>query len=363
MAKVLVVDDEKLIRDYIVESLQIAGFETISAINGEEGLKAAVEHIPDAIVSDLMMPKMDGFGLLDALRANTKTNTIPVIMMTAISDSQHIRQGMTGGAADYLSKTVSPLDLISAVNTQLEKQAAIQAKHDTNLRLLRKNIIYSLPHEFRTPLGLIMGYGNLLLSDYENAKPSDVLLASESIVRASQRLEHLIENYLVYAQLELIAQDEKEMQALRNHLTDDVHAIIANTAHDKANNSGRLADLKLDLNVRALQIAGHDLKKIIDELVDNAFKFSEAGTPVCLKSQITDSDYIITISDQGVGIAPEQVKQMGAFMQFERTLLEQQGVGLGFAIALRLTELYHGRITINSELKRGTTVTIAFPSG
>jgi two-component system, sensor histidine kinase and response regulator len=360
MVKVLVVDDEKLIRDYIVESLQFAGFETISACNGEEGLKVALEQIPDAIVSDLMMPKLDGFGLLDALRSDTKTNTIPVIMMTAVSDPQHVREGMTGGAADYLSKTSSPVDLISAVKTQLAKQAVIQAKMDTNLRLLRKNIIYALPHEFRTPLSLIMGYSNLLLSDYENAKADDILVASESIVKASQRLERLIENYLVYAQVELIAHDADEIKALRNHITKDVSTVIASAAREKSEGYGRSPDLKLELQTRALQIADRDLQKIIQEVVDNAFKFSEAGTPVKVRSYVSESGYEIVISDQGSGMTQEQIEQMGAFMQFERTLQEQQGVGLGFSIARRLSELYNGQIQLDSRPGRGTTVTITF---
>ncbi|MEZ4671047.1 MAG: response regulator [Anaerolineae bacterium] len=363
MAKILVVDDERLIRDYIVELLQFAGFETLSAKNGEEGLKTAIEQVPDAIVSDVTMPGLDGFGFLDALRANRTTNTIPVIMLTAISDFDHVRQGMTGGAADYLSKTVSPNDLIAAVNTQLEKQKIIRQKHDTDLRILRKNIVYALPHEFRTPLSIIMGYGVMLESNYEDTKPSELLQASAAITKASQRLEKLIENYLVYAQVELIADDPEQVVALRNHITRDVSVVIASSAQEIAGIHNRSSDLKLELVSGGLRISEHDLKKIVEEIVDNAFKFSNATTSVCIKSQLEKNEYVITVTDEGIGVKEEQIKMMGAFMQFERTLHEQQGVGLGFSIARRLSQLYNGNIELCSQFNQGTTVTIMLPIG
>jgi signal transduction histidine kinase len=359
---ILVVDDEKATRDFLVDTLKLGGFETLTAADGEAGLRAIHQQMPDLIIADVRMPNLNGFEFLEALRANPKTNTIPVIMLTAVKATENMRTSMLAGAADYLVKPVSPGDLLAAINTQLDKQAAIAEKHDTTLKLLRKNIIYALPHELRTPLHLISGYASLLAADYQTVKPEAVLDAAQAILGASDRLQRLIENYLVYAQLELIADDPEQVRALRNQFTRDVSAIMAVEAARKAKQVGRSADLHLELTPQAMRITEQNLKKLIVELVDNAFKFSKPGQAVKIHAVREGNIYRITITDEGVGMTPEQVRGLGGgFTQFERALREQQGVGLGFSVARRLIELHEGSIQIESAPQHGTSLTICLP--
>ncbi len=103
-----------------------------------------------------------------------------------------------------------------------------------------------------------------------------------------------------------------------------------------------------------------DLEKVVNELVDNAFKFSADNTPVAMTGQITDDlkTYELTISDRGRGMTPGQIAQIGAMRQFEREHYEQQGAGLGLAIARRLVALYGGQLTIDSAAGQGCTVKV-----
>lgn len=119
----------------------------------------------------------------------------------------------------------------------------------------------------------------------------------------------------------------------------------------------------MELAEKPVAISEEYLTKIVDELVHNAFKFSKAGKPVKILLSATDVDnaLMMTISDQGRGLEADHIRKVGAYMQFERKLQEQQGLGLGLIIAKRLTELHGGSLVIQSELGKGTTVVVRLP--
>jgi two-component system, sensor histidine kinase and response regulator len=362
MHRILIVDDEESVRKFLIDTLRFAGYDTISAADGAIGLKMAEQTLPDLIISDINMPHMDGYAMMEELRNFPQTSIIPIILLTIEDGYQSIRRGMVRGADDYLPKPVSPGDVLAAVQTQLQKRAMIADKHDTNLHVLRRNIVYALPHELRTPLSIIMGYAELLQMGYKTTSADDVLELSQSILSAGQRLQRLVENYLVYAQLEVIFSDPDERQAARNHLVKDASAIIAAAARGKAESHSRLNDLKLDVSGKSLQISQDNLNKIVSEVADNAFKFSRPDTPVEIQTVEKDKTFMISIHDYGRGMNAEQVKLVGAYMQFGRALFEQQGIGLGLVIAQRLAHLHDGVFTIDSQPNDGTLVTIRFPT-
>lgn len=359
MAKILVIDDENTLRHTISTILRFAGYEVMDAPDGNAGVELAQAYMPDLIVSDIVMPGLDGYGLLATLRENAETAAIPVIFVTALAERQAMRQGMELGADDYLVKPFAPVDLLNTVKTRLERQAVLAAKHDSTLRILRKNIIYALPHELRTPLHLILGFAQILEMHHHKATSEDILQATGAIIKAGHRLEHLIENYLAYAQMELIATDAEEIQALRNHVTDDPVHVISTTATACADGYNRVCDLKLELQGTPLRIAQESLAKIVSEVVDNALKFSKADSPVYISSRCESQDYILEVRDKGRGMSAEQIKSVGAYMQFERAFFEQQGLGL--AIVRRLVELHGGQLEIESTLDVGTSVHIRLP--
>ncbi len=361
MTTILVVDDEKQVRDLVSEVLHTAGYNTIPAADGLAGIRMATEHRPDLIVLDVNMPRLNGFQMLEKIRSAAPTSTIPVIFLSAESGQPAMRKGMVGGADDFLIKPISPYELLTAVEAQLRKRARLEEQHCSTLRLLRKNIIYALPHELRTPLGIISGYARLLEMDQGQTKPDDVLQFAQAIGAASARLERLIENYLIYAQLELIHADSEELEAANNHLIRDCAPIISDAATERAWALQRAGDLRLELCHLAMRISEKNLAKIIFELVDNAFKFSEPGSPVEVRA-IRDEDLLyVIIRDAGRGMTGEQIKLLGAYMQFGRELYEQQGLGLGFTVAKRLVELHRGAVRVDSRPGTGTRVTLRFP--
>ena len=126
MTKVLVIENEAENRNIFLECLEAEGFDVISAENGLVGVEKAQEHAPDLILCDIVMPELDGYGVLSSLRQNRATAMIPFIFLTAKSTTAEVRTGMKLGADDYLTKPTTAEELLGAIATRLEKQAAIR---------------------------------------------------------------------------------------------------------------------------------------------------------------------------------------------------------------------------------------------
>ncbi len=120
--KVLIIEDNDDIREGISEVLNLAGYETFLAINGKIGVDLATKNLPDLILCDIMMPELDGYGVLYLLQKNTKTATIPFIFMTAKVERADMRKGMEMGADDYLTKPFDDVELFNAIESRLKKK-------------------------------------------------------------------------------------------------------------------------------------------------------------------------------------------------------------------------------------------------
>src|SRR5436190_6217422 len=181
MRKVLVIDDTEDIRYIISETLNLFGFTVLTAEDGVSGVKMAQEQLPDLVICDINMPNLDGYGTLTAMREHEATASMPFIFLTGATEKSDMRRGMELGADDYLTKPFTHKELMAAVNARLEKQAEMQRQSDKKLNELRGNITLALPHELRTPLNGIMGLAHLLIDDYANMPPEEVLESARFI--------------------------------------------------------------------------------------------------------------------------------------------------------------------------------------
>jgi len=119
--RVLVVDDDPVILELLRLSFEIEGFEVISACDGEEGWERAAADDPDVVLSDIMMPRLDGLQLLTRLRSDPATAHLPVVLLSAKAQTKEVEKGMALGADDYVTKPFDPLELLDRVNAALEK--------------------------------------------------------------------------------------------------------------------------------------------------------------------------------------------------------------------------------------------------
>jgi two-component system, sensor histidine kinase and response regulator len=361
MTTILVIDDQEMLREELLQILRLERFQVLAAENGQEGLELARVHQPDLILCDVVMPVMDGHGVLQALRDDPTTARIPFIFLTGKTDKFELRKGMKLGADDYLTKPFSRTELLEAIAAQFRKQEAIEQSLQHKLDSLRSSITLSLPHELHTPLTAIIGMADLLMDDDNTFTKLEVQEMLYAIHESAERLYKLTQNFLLYAELELMLADAQRVAGLRQEaICAQAATAIATIATKQAKQCNRQADLQLTLQDGVVPVPEHRLQKIATEIIDNAFKFSEAGTPVTIAIYVENNHFVLSVSDRGRGMTTQQIDSVGAYMQFERRLYEQQGSGLGLIIAKRLTELYGGQLSIESAPNQ-TTVKVMLP--
>jgi signal transduction histidine kinase len=293
---------------------------------------------------------------------DSATSTIPFIFMTGLTDKESMRKGMTLGADDFLVKPFTGSDLRSAVEARLEKHREMTHEAERKLEHLRTSISLALPHELRTPLTAILGYSEVLAADRSTLNQAEIAYAGRAILRAGLGLRRVIENFLIYAQIELIASDARKVESLRKSQLLHSSKLIEPLSRAKAESYKRLADLKLELSDSPVAISTEYLTKILEELLDNAFKFSVAGAAVRLITSTKNGDFVVSIEDQGRGMSAQQLADLGAYVQFERRFYEQKGTGLGLTIAKRLTELHGGKMEFELNESGGTHVLVYLPT-
>ena len=358
MSKILVIDDEELFRQSAAFALQRKGYATLEAADGVAGLDMARRQLPDLIVCDINMDRMDGYAVLEALRQEPDTIGIPFIFMTGMGDPETMRRGMNLGADDYLAKPFTSNQLYSAVDARLKKHRLIRESAERKLADLRANLSLAMPHEMITPLNGIFGLAQILSSDAETLTKTEVAEYGSAILQSAERLHHTVQNFLLYGQLEMQASDPAAVANLQRQQTPQIRLLIEARARHIAARATREADLHLAVADAAVTFSQDLLIKLTDEILDNAFKFSDRNSPVRVSGAPSSDSYVLAISDKGFGMETAQIAQIGAYAQFERRQMEQQGSGLGLAIARRICELHGATLQLRSEKKKGTTVTV-----
>lgn len=361
---ILVIEDDPFIRESIQDVLSLEGYQTQTAANGALGVQRALELLPDLILCDVAMPEMDGYAVLSALQQHSATATTPFIFLTARTTRADLRYGMNLGADDYLSKPCTAAELLHAITSRFERQGVIQSRSQQQMQSLRENIAQSLPHELYTPLNGILGFSEVLCQEAETIERAELKEFAESIHTSALRLHRLMQNFLLYTRLELLTHSPEQQQQFREQRTQSPNAIWQERAEQMAAALNRAEDLQvqpsepLDL---VLGMSESHFYKLVEELLSNAFKFSEPGQLVELSSGLTGAALWLTVRNQGRGMVPEQIASLGAYMQFERKSYEQQGAGLGLVIVQQIVDLYGGKLQISSQANIATCVRVLLP--
>jgi signal transduction histidine kinase len=214
----------------------------------------------------------------------------------------------------------------------------------------------------RTPLNGIISNAELLATNEEMPLPSsEIAIMGREISQSGQRLERLIENFLAYAQIELLATDAQGVKELRDARLPLSGDLARRTATDIASRMDRSIDLSVDVVNAPLAIGDEYFKKIVTELVQNAFKYSTAGSPVRVRLGVNGADAELSVRDAGRGFTQEQIQRIGAYVQLDRKMQDVEGLGLGLAISRKLAELHGGSLSVESGQGIGSTVTVRLP--
>ena len=361
---IMVVEDDFALLEGIRELLELTEYKVVPASNGVEALELLDSFRPDLIVSDIMMPEMDGYEFHSKVRERVELLTIPFIFLTARGEKVDIRRGKSEGADDYITKPFDDEDLLVAIEAKLTRWKVLREKQDEEIAGLKHKILLTLSHEFRTPLTYIINYAEILDMSDEDLTSEDFSEFMQGIRRGAIRLNTLVEDFLALVEL----QTGEAMQAYyyrRVRLEDPVAwlRIQAKQVEAKAKEANLEIAIDVPEDLPAFVVDEAYISNALLRLLDNAIKFSnEKSEKIHFSARVEGHEIEILIEDEGVGIPEEEIAELfNIFHQIDRAKIEQQGTGSGLAIVKGIVEVHGGRIEAESKLGIGSIFKVYLP--
>lgn len=372
-ASILVVEDEPAILEGITALLELLDSDyrvsVQTATNGEEGLAAMKRNPPDLIISDIIMPRMNGFEFLTAVRANPRWVHTPFIFLTAKGRKEDIFEGRRSGAELYITKPFNGTELLELVKTQLDRTFELRRVREQRLESLKRNVLQLLNHEFRTPLTYVTAYYEMLADSLNEM--GDVATLQEylrGIQVGSARLTHLVEDLIRIIEIrtgEARTRFQREAQPIEN-----VGALLRQRirlVQAEARQHGIRIEEDIAADLPPVFGAPFLLSDMLDRLLDNAVKFTHVQTEqekvIRVSARAKKGDVFLTVADTGIGFPPHISGLLfDVFYQYNRERLEQQGSGAGLAIVKGYAELHRAWVDVESQVGAGSTFTVVLPA-
>lgn len=357
MKKILVIEDDKDVRDAICEMLELNGYCVDQAEDGRQGIQFLECSIPDLVISDIMMPGIDGYQVLNYFQQLPYAMKVPFIFLSAKSDIADLRRGMKSGADDYLTKPFTAKELLESIETQLRKKD----RTDSIFQRIYSDISTYVPHELRTPLLPVIGYAELMRISLDELSKEEISEMLSKIQFSGERLLKTINKFIIFSEVQLRLSNKIIYNRMVEENPSSSFSIIGDKCVKAICAAKREDDLLMDLTEANLKISEADLSYITEEIICNAIKFSKTGQQIIVKSKIASNMYVLEITDHGKGMTNEQLININPFVQHERQIFQQQGNGLGLITVKNMLNYYQGSLSISSELDKYTSCLISIP--
>lgn len=366
-ATLLVVEDEPNLLLGIRDILELDDYEVMTAHNGREALEVLEgvgESLPDLIVSDIMMPYLNGLEFLQEVRRREQWVMIPFIFLTAKGGKGDVQAGKKLGVDDYIIKPFDADDLLVAVDSRLKRMDGIKGSAADAVSDVKRDILTILNHEFRTPLTMVVAYADMLKGNSVDEMNEDELrFFMKEINNGADRIRRLIENFILL--VEINTGDAHKTYEWRRGRIDDIDVILKEAArrqeaHDKYPRASKVVKLN-----QTPPIVGDRefLLNMFAELLMNAAKFSDEDQTIQIEIEGVEGDLHIRVIDQGRGIPPNQLKAIwDIFYQIDREVYEDQGVGSGLAIVAGIAKMHGGKVELTSAVGEGSCFTVKIPA-
>jgi signal transduction histidine kinase len=368
--RILVVDDEERVCQTLEEFLTLRGYLVDVASGGPEAMKMMDEKVYALMLTDLMMPRMNGIELME--QAKELDSDLMVVIITGFGTIETAVQALKQGAYDYVLKPFSLMEIERTVERALEKRRLTHENlqlAELNRRLreidsLKSDLLGIVSHEFRTPLTSLKGYVSLMLSGGLGDLSDSQQEALQAVDENGRRLEKLVDNILILAEVgggsvEMRMQDVDLGAVLERAIQESAAEIEASGTQTSVSVEGNLPPIRGDFE---------KLVMAVGNIVDNAVKFrSENGT---VTTKVTPNSYKgegwtdLVIADNGIGISEQDLKEIfGHFVQVDMSSTRRVGgVGLGLCVVNEIIKRHGGSVRVQSTLGEGTEVTVSLPT-
>lgn len=417
---ILIIDDNPTNLEVLYGTLASAGYEIFVQMNGEDGIEQAVQQQPDLILLDVMMPGIDGFETCCRLQSNSTTRSIPIIFMTALSDTEHKIKGLNLGAVDYITKPFQQKEVLARVNVHLKlkrmtqeleqqveertnslvqslhslKQMQVQLVQNEKMSALGQ-LVAGVAHEINNPMGCINGNFTLLQDSVK-----DLLEIIDCYQKELPQPSPSLQQYIEEVDLDYLRSDLPKMfesthtainrikdisNSLRTFARADNSQPVLFDIHEALNSTILILKhrLKASHTQKEIEVIKEysklplikcypgQLNQVFMNIIANAIDALEEAnlqqnhnqeSKIILKTTLAENQesILISIKDSGIGIN-QQVKTQ-IFEHLFTTKEVGKGTGLGLAIVHQIIiEKHHGRIEVNSEIGKGTEFLITLP--
>jgi signal transduction histidine kinase len=371
IARLLIVDDEIAQMTALCRTLQAEGYGATGFHSATQALMALRAGAFDIVITDLMMPEMDGIALLRAAREID--NDLVGIVMTGHGTIDTAVEAMKGGALDYILKPFKLSVILPVLSRSLavrrlrvENAALIQRIMDRTAELEAANrelaaanneleaFGYSVSHDLRSPLRAIGGFSRIVLEDFARELPDEAREHLEAVLANVQRMDQLIEDLLRFSHL-----GKQPLARQTVNMTDLVYEVLRELqAGEPARN--------VNVEIRQLPDSAADralFKQVFVNLLSNAFKFTrhKADAVIEIEGRREGGECIYLVRDNGVGFDMRYAQKLFGIFQRLHGQNEFEGTGVGLSIVQRIVERHGGRISAQSQIGRGATFTFSLP--
>lgn len=369
-SKILIVDDQPANLSILFEYLTEFNAHIMLIQEPEEALKISESKCPDIILLDIIMPEMNGYDVCRKLKENEKTFHIPVIFMSGLSETEDIVKGFDAGGVDFIVKPLRKEEVLSRIAThlricrtekELKKQSLMLIEVNDTLKAINETkdkMLSIISHDIRTPIGNIVSFVDMILSDYDFYDMEKIRAYLDIIKFSASSCYHLIDNLLKWAFIQKKQLKPNPRIIDLKELTLEMISFFSNSADKK--------DIKLKSEIfKDIKVWADEemIKTIIRNLISNAIKFTNKSGRIIINAAVKEGFVEFSVSDNGVGIEDERLEKIFNKKDFTTTYgtENEKGSGLGLILCSDFIELNDGKIWVESEAGKGSNFIFTLP--
>ena len=367
---ILIVDDNPTNLGVLFNALNQANFKVLVAEDGERALGQIDRTKPDVILLDVLMPGIDGFETCRRLKASDAANDIPVIFMTALSDTVDKIKGFEAGGVDYITKPLQHEEVLARVKAHLMIRQLQQQLEERNELLNEKNreleelngskdkFFSIIAHDLRSPFTGFLGLTQFIVENIDDWGKDKIKDITEKLHEAAENLYALLGNLLTWSRIQ---------RGMVEHTPTafDVADVVSRNLSLFASNA-KQKKITCESSIpsgTAVYADPQMVDTVIRNLLSNALKFTTTGGTITITAAQPGEQVHLSVADTGIGIPDNKIGQMFRIdAKYKRAgTAGEQGTGLGLILCKELVEKNGGTIRVDSIVKQGTTFTFSLP--